>query len=133
MINLLFRRGPFLTAALAGLVLSGATASARAGEGGTHAASSESYPFLCKCLQSPYSSGNCLYGYLDHVYGRGPVIDLGSASLSPGFRGYGPFGSPGYGLGTMPTSRIDRERPRIGIFGLIQRDRRRAGAYESRK
>ncbi len=47
----------------------------------------------------PYDTGSCLYGYQDYVYGRGPLIDLGSGTLDPGFRGFGVFGSPGYGQG----------------------------------
>jgi hypothetical protein len=64
---------------------------------------------VCKaCFARPYHSCSFLYGYQDYVYRRGPVIDLGSVSLQPGFRGYGVFGSFGYGHGLRPTSAIDR-------------------------
>ena len=68
-------------------------------------------PYFVDHLYPAYYSSSCLYGYFDHVYGRGPVIDLGSATLAPGFRGYGPFGSIGYGLGLRPTSLIDTGAP----------------------
>ncbi len=70
------------------------------------------------------NSKNCLYGCVDHHYGRGPLVDLGAASMSPDFHGYDPINSPGYGLGTRPTTRIDlgglqrvRQRWRMGIYG----------------
>jgi hypothetical protein len=70
----------------------------------------------CKiCYARPYQTSSCLYGYVDYAYKRGPIIDLGAATLQPGFRGYGPFGSPGYGLGSYPTSRIDVEAARRGF------------------
>jgi hypothetical protein len=76
-----------------------------------------SYPFerpLAYHVVRPYHEDNFLYGYFDHVYGRGPAITLGDGTLLPGFRGYGLFGSPGYGRGLRPTSFIDlsRYRPR---------------------
>lgn len=129
----LVRRGVLIASALAGFALLDASRPAHAGEDGLYSASPQPYPFLCQCFQSPYSSSSCLYGYLDHVYGRGPVIDLGSAALSPGLRGYGPFGSPGYGLGTIPTSRIDRRKPRIGIFGQIHREPRQSRGFAAGK
>jgi hypothetical protein len=55
----------------------------------------------------PYKSTSLLYGYQDFVYGRGPLVDLGSRTLLPGFRGYGLLCSPGYGAGLRPTSAID--------------------------
>mgnify|MGYP000940188244 CR=1 FL=1 len=61
------------------------------------------------CIANHYRTNSCLYGYQDHVYGRGPVIDLGSATLQPGFRGYGVLGNVGYGLGMWPQSRLDRQ------------------------
>jgi hypothetical protein len=66
----------------------------------------------------PYYDDNFLYGYFDHIYGRGPVLTLGNRTLLPGFRGYGMFGSPGYGAGLRPTSVIDlsRYRWRGGCF-----------------
>jgi hypothetical protein len=62
----------------------------------------------------PYHSKSALYGYSDFAYGRGPIINLGSSALQPGFRGYGVFGSPGYGLGMYPSTWTD-QRP--SIFG----------------
>jgi hypothetical protein len=67
----------------------------------------------CYCHPFPYNTGSCLYGYPDYVRGRGPLVDLGAASLDQGFRGYGVFGSPGYGLGLEPHSMIDIDR---GLF-----------------
>ena len=61
----------------------------------------------CSGLVLPYRTRSWLYGYPDYAYGRGPVNDLGRATLYPGFRGYGVIGSPGYGLGMGPTSSID--------------------------
>jgi hypothetical protein len=58
-------------------------------------------------LDPPYRDTKLLYGYYDHVVGRGPLITLGSRNLLPGFRGYGLLGSPGYGIGLRPTSAID--------------------------
>ena len=58
----------------------------------------------------PYRTKSALYGYPDFAYGRGPLINLGGASLQPGFRGYGMFGSPGYGLGMYPSTWTD-QRP----------------------
>lgn len=58
----------------------------------------------------PYRTKSALYGYPDYAYGRGPVMNLGGASLQPGFRGYGMFGSPGYGLGMYPSTWTD-QRP----------------------
>jgi hypothetical protein len=71
----------------------------------------ESHPPYCwtNCPLK-YHTSSCLYGYLDYGYGRGPLVDLGRATLRPGFRGYGPLNSIGYGLGLGPTSRIDREQ-----------------------
>jgi hypothetical protein len=60
-------------------------------------------------LASPYKTQSHVYGYQDYAVGRGPLITLGSRALSPGFRGYGLFCSPGYGLGLRPTSRVDLE------------------------
>lgn len=60
----------------------------------------------------PYRTDSGLYGYQDYVYGRGPVLNLGSAALQPGFRGYGVLGRHGYGLGMRPTSAIDQPPPR---------------------
>jgi hypothetical protein len=79
-----------------------------------------SYPLerpLAYHLVRPYHDDNFLYGYFDHVYGRGPLIRLGDGTLLPGFRGYGMFGSPGYGRGLRPTSLIDLSRYRSrGLF-----------------
>lgn len=63
----------------------------------------------CACLgcRQGYSSDSCLYGYQDHAFGRGPLIELGSGNLQPSFRGYGVFGSPGFGPGLRPATRID--------------------------
>ena len=61
----------------------------------------------CSGFVLPYRTRSWLYGYPDFAYGRGPVNDLGRATLYPGFRGYGVIGSPGYGLGMGPTSLID--------------------------
>src|SRR5262249_39892292 len=61
----------------------------------------------CSGLVLPYRTRSWLYGYPDYAYGRGPVNDLGRATLYPGFRGYGVIGSPGYGLGVGPASLID--------------------------
>jgi hypothetical protein len=61
----------------------------------------------CPGLVLPYRTRSWLYGYADFAYGRGPLNDLGRATLYPGFRGYGVCGSPGYGLGMGPTSLID--------------------------
>jgi hypothetical protein len=55
----------------------------------------------------PYRTRSSVYGYADYAYGRGPLNDLGRATLYPGFRGYGVCASPGYGLGMGPTSLID--------------------------
>lgn len=55
----------------------------------------------------PYRTRSGLYGHPDFAYGRGPLNDLGRATLYPGFRGYGMLGSPGYGVGLGPTSQID--------------------------
>lgn len=95
------------------------TCGRRVGGGGLLAAFRPD-PCLCHAFQRPYSTSSCLYGYPDHVYGRGPVVDLGASALTPGFRGYGPLGSPGYGVGLMPTTRIDRlgaAKPRFFDFG----------------
>ena len=67
------------------------------------------------CYARPYATSSCLYGYQDYVYGRGPLIDLGSAALEPGFRGYGVFGSPGYGVGLRPSSVIDTRANKRGL------------------
>jgi hypothetical protein len=61
----------------------------------------------CSSFVLPYRTRSWLYGYSDYAYGRGPLNDLGRATLYPGFRGYGVCGSPGYGLGMGPTSQID--------------------------
>jgi hypothetical protein len=61
----------------------------------------------CSGLVLPYRTRSWYYGYQDFAYGRGPLNDLGRATLYPGFRGYGVIGSPGYGLGMGPTSFID--------------------------
>jgi hypothetical protein len=61
----------------------------------------------CSGYVLPYRTRSGLYGYPDFAYGRGPLNDLGRATLYPGFRGYGVIGSPGYGLGMGPTSSID--------------------------
>jgi hypothetical protein len=58
----------------------------------------------------PYRDDGLIYGYFDFCPGRGPVVTLGDGTLQPGFRGYGMFGSPGYGRGLTPTSAIDRSR-----------------------
>ncbi|MEW4568911.1 hypothetical protein AB1L88_13685 [Tautonia sp. JC769] len=62
----------------------------------------------------PYHTKSSVYGYRDHAYGRGPLINLGGAALQPGFRGYGVLGSPGYGLGMYPSTWTD-QRPAHGI------------------
>ncbi len=64
-------------------------------------------PCHCAWCRLPYCTDNCLYGYQDFAYGRGPLIQLGAGNLQPGFRGYGVFGSPGYGQGLAPATRID--------------------------
>lgn len=73
------------------------------------------YGKCATCYARPYNSSNCLYGYQDYVYGRGPLINLGGASLEPGFRGYGVFHSPGYGLGLRPSSMIDAQANAKGV------------------
>ena len=60
-------------------------------------------------LELPYRDQNWIYGYYDYAHGRGPLITLGSKALTPGFRGYGLWGSPGYGAGQRPVSFVDLE------------------------
>ena len=60
----------------------------------------------------PYRDDSYNYGYYDFCPGRGPLITLGDGNLQQGFRGYGMFGSPGYGRGMQPTSYIDLSRYR---------------------
>lgn len=69
------------------------------------------------CQPIPYRTNSGLYGYQDYTYGRGPVIDLGSQALQPGFRGYGVLGRHGYGLGMRPTSAIDQPVPKCRVCG----------------
>jgi hypothetical protein len=64
----------------------------------------------------PYHDTNLLYGYYDHIIGRGPVITTGSRTLHPGFRGYGLLASPGYGIGLRPTSAIDLKHYNGGLW-----------------
>ncbi|WP_158633674.1 hypothetical protein [Tautonia sociabilis] len=68
-----------------------------------------------------YHTKSQLYGYPDFAYGRGPLINLGGASLQPGFRGYGVFGPVGYGVGMYPSTWTD-QRP-----GLFHRLKARGG------
>jgi hypothetical protein len=60
-------------------------------------------------VELPYRDQNWIYGYYDYAYGRGPLVTLGSKALVPGFRGYGIWGSPGYGAGQRPVSFVDLE------------------------
>ncbi len=65
-----------------------------------------------------YRDDSYIYGYYDYCPGRGPLITLGDGNLQQGFRGYGMFGSPGYGRGMQPTSYIDLLRyQRYPLFG----------------
>jgi hypothetical protein len=75
------------------------------------------------CSAFPYCTSSSLYGYQDHAYGRGPLINLGGAALQPGFRGYGMFGSPGYGLGLYPSTWIDQRAPWKHRLGLGHQQR----------
>jgi hypothetical protein len=73
------------------------------------------HPFkacFTRTLVLPYKDDSYLYGYFDYCPGRGPLITLGDGTLQQGFRGYGMFGSPGYGRGMQPTSYIDLSRYR---------------------
>ncbi|MBY0397044.1 MAG: hypothetical protein K2X91_11345 [Thermoleophilia bacterium] len=63
------------------------------------------------CRAWPYCTSSCVYGYQDFTYGRGPLINLGGASLQPGFRGYGALGSIGYGQGMYPATWVTQEKP----------------------
>jgi hypothetical protein len=72
-----------------------------------------SHPFktcFTKPLVLPYRDDSYIYGYYDYCPGRGPLLTLGDGTLQQGFRGYGMFGSPGWGRGLEPTSYIDLSR-----------------------
>jgi hypothetical protein len=80
--------------------------------GGTHAAYAACvglYKAANGWVELPYHDQNWIYGYYDYAWARGPVITLGTRALVPGFRGYGLWGSPGYGVGQRPVSAVDRE------------------------
>jgi hypothetical protein len=74
-----------------------------------HAACVYAYKGTAGWLETPYHDQNLIYGYYDYAYGRGPLLTLGDRALTPGFRGYGLLGTPGYGPGLRPTSRVDLE------------------------
>jgi hypothetical protein len=76
---------------------------------GAYVACIDAYKAFNGLLESRYKTQNWIYGYYDYAYGRGPVITLGSRALIPGFRGFGLLGSPGYGAGQKPVSRVDLE------------------------
>lgn len=100
----------FLLAIPVALAIAPTPAAIAAGDG----AVGHSYgpgPCHCAWCRLPYCTDSCLYGYQDYAFGRGPLINLGSGSLQPGFRGYGVLGSPGYGQGLAPATRIDRLPP----------------------
>jgi hypothetical protein len=63
-------------------------------------------------IEPPYHDQNWIYGYYDYAWARGPVVTLGTRAMSPGFRGYGLLGSPGYGAGMRPVSEVD-----LGVLG----------------
>jgi hypothetical protein len=69
----------------------------------------QAYKAFNGLIESKYKTQNWIYGYYDYAYGRGPVITLGSRAMVPGFRGFGLLGSPGYGAGQKPVSRVDLE------------------------